>query len=360
MHFDIVRGSRHSDVLENVMRTPIYTADLCDKRGFKCIAKKLQRHWPSAVPLRLSSAQEILSRGLGYRDLHDLQQSSEKCDRQAPVPTQPEVRDGICTSIIVFCQSSNITDIDDNKISQLVMSLPLQQLCVYKSAVQGQTLKVTEEEPLESCEGKKEVQSPVPRRRSNDVNRSGILSSNHKLTSRPMKLISLDGLKSAWEVVLRRGSLRDQSLFAVLLYGIRANDVRATKAHDISSYNSHTLIRLRSRKSPERKFDVFLPPDIGASIVWYIHKARLSENDYLFPSAKNPALPMRADEMNRIIVPYLREALGNDAQMSAHNIRQSVAAIAFEDGGISLSHMRSLFSHMALRAYLAGQKKPKE
>lgn len=341
------------------MRTPIYTADLCDKRGFKCIAKKLQRNWPSAVPLKLSSAQEILSRGLGYRDLHDLQQSSEKCDHQAPIPTQPEVRDGICTSIIVFCQSRNITDIDDSKITLLVMSLPLQQLCVYKSVVQGQTWIITEEEPLQSCEGKREVQSPVPRKRSNDVSRSGIPNSNHKLTS-SRKLISLDGLKSVWEVVLRRGSLRDQSLFAVLLQGLRSNDVRAAKARDISCGDSHTLIRLRSSKAPEREFDVFLPPDTGASIVRYLHKARLSENDYLFPSAKNPALPMRADEMNKLIVSYLREALGNDAQMSAHKIRQSVGAIAFEACGLSLSHMKSLFLHMALRAYLAEQKKPKE
>lgn len=342
------------------MRTPIYTADLCDKRGFKCIAKKLQRNWPSAVPLKLSSAQEILSRGLGYRDLHDLQQSSEKCDHQAPVPTQPEVRDGICTSIIVFCQSRGITDIDDSKITLLVMSLPLQQLCVYKSAVQGQAWTITKEEPLKSCEGKKEVQSPVPRQRSNDVNRSGIPNSNHKLTSSRMKLISLDGLKSVWEVVLRRGSLRDQSLFAVLLQGLRSNDVKAAKARDISCGDSHTLIRLRSSKAHEREFDVFLPPDTGASIVRYIHKARLSENDYLFPSAKNPALPMRADEMNRIIVSYLREALGNDAQMSAHKIRLSVAASAFKAGAVSPSEMKGYLSHLAFLPYLFGQKKPKE
>ena len=41
-------GSRHPD-MENVMRVPIYTADLSDKRGFKRIAKKLQKNWPSGT-----------------------------------------------------------------------------------------------------------------------------------------------------------------------------------------------------------------------------------------------------------------------------------------------------------------------
>lgn len=344
------------------MRTPIYTADLCDKRGFKRIAKKLQRNWPSAVPLRLSSAQEILSRGLGYRDLHDLQQSSDKCDRHAPVPTQSEARDGISTSIFVFCRSREITDIDENNVAHLVTLLPLHELSVYQNVGQGETLTLSGEELLKPSEGNRQEQTPVGhRRRTKHVDPSDSVDSNRTLTNRPLKLISSDGLKSVWEVVLRRGSLRDQSLFAVLLQGLRPNDVRTAKACDISSYNSHTLIRLRSSKAPEREFDVFLPPGTGASIAWYIHKAGLSENDHLFPSAKNPALPMRADEINRIIVSYLREALGNDAQMSAHKIRQSVAASAFKACAVSPSEMKGYLSHLAFLPYLFGQKKkPKE
>ncbi|MCK1791692.1 tyrosine-type recombinase/integrase [Pseudomonas violetae] len=343
------------------MRIPIYTVDFCDKCGFKRIAKKLQRSWPSVIPLMLSSAQEILSRGFGYRDLHDLRQSSDKFDRLAPVPTQSEVRDGISTSIFVFCRSREITDIDENDVAHLVTLLPLQELSVYQHVGQGETLPLSGEELLKPSEGHRRAQSPVThRRRTEHVDQPNSVDTNRNHTSRPLELISLDGLKSLWEVVLRRGSFRDQSLFAILLQGIRPHEVRATKAHDISSYNSHTLIRLYSSKAPEREFNVGLPPSSGASIARYIRNAGLSENDYLFPSASNATLPMRADEMNKIIVSYLHEALGNDAQMSAHKIRQSVAAIAFEACGLSLSQVKSHLSHHGIPPYLIGQKKPKE
>ena len=343
------------------MRIPIYTADLSDKRGFKRIAKKLQRSWPSVVPLMVSSAQEILSRGLGYCDLHDLQQSSDKCDRHAPVPTQSEARDGISTSIFVFCQSKEITDIDENNVAHLVTLLPLQELSVYQNVGQGETLALSGEELLNPSEGNRQTQSPVAhRRRTKHVDQSDSVDLNRKLTNRPLKLISSDGLKSVWDLVLRRGSLRDQSLFAVLLQGLRPNDVRAAKAHDISCDDSHTLIRLHSSKAPEREITAFLSPGFGTLIARYIHKAELSEGDYLFPSTTDATRPMSAEKMNQIIVSYLREALGNDAQMSAHKIRQSVAAIAFKTCGLSLSQMKSHFSHLAILPYLIGQKKPKD
>jgi len=343
------------------MRIPIYSADLTDKRGVKRIAKKLQRSWPSAVPLRLSSAQEILSRGLGYRDLHDLQQSSDKFDGHAPVPTPSEVRDGISTSIFVFCRSREITDIDENNVAHLVTLLPLQELSVYQNVGQGETLTLSGEELLTPPEGNRQTQPPVAhRRRTKHVDQSDSVDSNRKLTNRPLKLISSDGLKSVWEVALRRGSLRDQSLFAVLLQGSRPHDVRAAKARDISSYNSHTLIRLRSSKAPEREINVFLPSGNGASIARYIHKAGLSKDDYLFPSATDAKLPMRADEMNKIISSYLREALGNVAQISGHKLRQSVIANMMKAGAPSLSELMRHVSHTT-HPYLAEwMKKSKE
>lgn len=343
------------------MRIPIYTADLCDKRGFKRIAKKLQRSWPSAVLLRLSSAQEILSRGLGYRDLHDLWQSSDKCDRHAPVPTQSEARDGIGTSIFVFCRSRDITDIDENNVAHLVTLLPLQELSVYQNVGQGETLTLPGEEPHKPSEGNRQAQSPVAHwRRIKHVDQSDSVDSNRKLTNRPLKLISSDGLKSIWEVVLRRGSLRDQSLFAVLLQGLRPNEVRAAKARDISCDDSHTLIRLRSTKASERELNAFLSPGFGTLITRYIHKAELSEGDCLFPSSIDATRPMSAEKMNQIIVSYLREALGNDAQMSAQTIRQSVAAKAFKACGLPLSQLKSHLSHHGILPYLIRQKKPKE
>ena len=83
-------GSRHPDMV-NVMRVSIYTAYLSDKRGFKRIAKKLQKNWPSGTPMSLASDQAILSRGLGYRDFHDIQQSAETTGSKAHKPTQNDI-----------------------------------------------------------------------------------------------------------------------------------------------------------------------------------------------------------------------------------------------------------------------------
>ena len=120
------------------MRFPIYTLDLTPKRRFKRIANVLRRHWPIANDISLMTAQEILARGLGYRDFHDVSQSSKNCSQDAPVPTLPEVRDNISTSIFQFLKSSNAAGIDDNDIEGLVMLLPLHELLAFHSFRQGQ------------------------------------------------------------------------------------------------------------------------------------------------------------------------------------------------------------------------------
>jgi hypothetical protein len=124
--------------MESVMRVPIYTADLNDKRGFNHIAKKLQQNWPSVTPLSLASAQGILSRGLGYRDFHDLQQSASEGDLLATLAKQNEAREGISTSIFAYCQSSKIPSMNRSDLDRLVKLLPLQEFRVFQGSDLGQ------------------------------------------------------------------------------------------------------------------------------------------------------------------------------------------------------------------------------
>ena len=107
------------------MRVPISLADLRVKYGFNRIAKKLQRNWRSTFSLSLASSQEILSKGLGYQDHHDLQKSANEHDKTVAVPTQDEVRDGISNSITDFCQSKKVTDMSERDVNHLVRLLPL-------------------------------------------------------------------------------------------------------------------------------------------------------------------------------------------------------------------------------------------
>lgn len=59
------------------MRVPICQQDLIAGSGFKRLAKRLKRDWPGTEPLRLSEAQEILARCLGYGSYHEVDQSAK-------------------------------------------------------------------------------------------------------------------------------------------------------------------------------------------------------------------------------------------------------------------------------------------
>jgi hypothetical protein len=54
---------------------------------------------------------------------------------------------------------------------------------------------------------------------------------------------------------------------------------------------------------------VILSSDSATLFERYIEAANLSAGDYLFPSAGNAKRPMSTEELNRIVQPYLLEAL---------------------------------------------------
>lgn len=322
------------------MRVLIYTADLRDKRGFKRIAKKLQKNWPGGTPLSLTCAQAILSRGLGYRDFHDVQQSAEESDSNSPSPTQNEARDRISTSIFAFCQTSKITDIEETDLDRLVKLLPLQELHAFKEfkpkylanspepTVLAPPLDAARELPGSSDETSTDQASPP-------VNVG--LKRRHSVP--PLNLIDEKGLKLLWEVVQRKGSLRDQSCIAMLLQGLRPHDLKLAKSHDFSRSDSGVLMRVQFAKSSSKQAAAFLPGSFGQVVGRYIQEAGLSANDYLFSSDKDATLPMSSREMSRMIHSYLRLALADPEQRSTHKIRRSVIANTMKAGALSVSDL---------------------
>jgi hypothetical protein len=345
------------------MRVPIYTADLSDKRGFKRIAKKLQRNWPDVTPLNLASAQGILSRGLGYRDFHDLQQSAEEGDLHATLSTQNEARDGISTSIFAFCQASKFTSIiNETDVDRLVKLLPLHELGVFQGLNPGHPADLPAPTVLDTpLDAGRELPDP-----SNEIsaNHAGLptnadLKLSHSVP--PIKFIDEKGLKLLWEVVQRKGNLRDQSCFAMLLHGLRPHDLKLAKPHDFSRFDSGVLMRVRYAKSSSKEGSAFLPGSFGQVVGRYIQEAGLSVNDYLFSSKVDATVPMSSHEMSRMIGSYLREALVDPEQRSTHRIRQSVIANAMKSGAISVSDLMGHSSPPKTLDYIRGvKKKPKE
>lgn len=241
------------------MRIPIYTADLSDKRGFKRIAKKLQRNWPSATPLTLASAQTILSRGLGYRDYHDLQQSAEEDDLHAASATPNEARDGISTSIFAFCQASKITGVDQTDLEGLVKVLPLQELRAFQGFNAGLPADFCAPSAIDtSIDTTRKPPDPSNEIIATQVGQPTNVGLKFRHSVPPIKLIDMNGLKLLWEVVQRRGNLRDQSCFALLLQGLRPNDFKLARPHDFSPFKSGVRMRIRVAKARSQQASIVL------------------------------------------------------------------------------------------------------
>lgn len=344
------------------MRVPIYAADLSDKRGFKRIAKKLQRNWPSVTPLSLACAQAILSRGLGYRDFHDLQQSAEEGDLHTTLATPNEARDGISTSIFAFCQSNKVTSIDETDLDRLVKLLPLQELLAFQIFAPAKTKDPAAPAfPNPTVNADQKLPNASEETHLNHVGQPVNVDLTVRHSVPAPKLIDKKGLRVIWEVVQRRGNLRDQSLLAMLLQGLRPHDLKLAKPHDFSDFNSGVLMRVRFAKSSSKQGSAFLSDSFGHVVGGYIKEAGLSVNDYLFPSKEDASVPMSSQEMSRIIGSYLREALTDPAQRSVHRIRQSVIANTMRASAISVSDLMGHSSPPTTLDYVSGlRKKPKE
>ena len=344
------------------MRVTIYTADLSDKRGFKRIAKKLQKNWPRGTPMSLASAQAILSRGLGYRDFHDIQQSAETTDSKALKPTQSDVRGCIRTSIISFCQASKIIDIEEIDIDRLVKLLPLQELGAFQDFDHGHQADSSALTVLaRPFDAKPEFSGPSNQTSIDHAGQPTDVGLKRRHSAAPLNLIDEQGLKALWEVVQRKGSLRDQSCIAMLLQGLRLHELLSAKPNDFSYVDSGVLMRVHYAKSRLNEGLSLLPGSFGHVVGRYIQEAGLSVNDFLFPSETDARAPMSSQQMSRIIGSYLREALNDPAQRSIHRIRQPVIVNIMKASASSVSDIIRHSSPKTTLDYISGlRKKPKK
>ena len=307
------------------MRFPIYIFDLTPKRRFKRIAKVLRRHWPIANDISLMTAQEILARGLGYRDFHDVSQSAKNCLPDAPVPTLPEVRGNVSTSIFQFLKSGNVVGIDDSDIERLVMLLPLHELLAFHSFRQGQTADISKTHSHGSKVRSSQKSSETARGVTHEApDSSGTAPSDSASLVPSKKNLSEHELNAIAEVVHRKAIFRDRVLFSVLLSGIRQTELLQLRVENVIYTNRKVMLDLPSTKADANSQRSVLTPIDAGLVHGYIEKKALSHGHYLFPSSKNATYPMTIFELNKVFRSWLLEAQIDSTGLSVRAMRLSV------------------------------------
>lgn len=115
------------------MRIPIYPADLNPQKGFKQIAKKIQRNWPGSEPVNLSAAREILARCLGYKDYHDVTRSADGWSDDTTAPEIEDLRAAILVSLGKQLDAgSSSVSVNLERLTTFVERLPLTALQTYR------------------------------------------------------------------------------------------------------------------------------------------------------------------------------------------------------------------------------------
>ncbi|EPA96205.1 MULTISPECIES: tyrosine-type recombinase/integrase [Pseudomonas] len=309
------------------MRVPIYPADLANNLGFKPIAKKIKRNWPSSSPLKLSAAREILSRGLGYRNFNDVVKSSKSCPLNTIAPTLAEVRHGINTSILEYLRTECSIRLDPSALDSLVMLLPLQDFQVFRGSSHTQRTRQLETPSLRTLPPFSEPEldvRPLEKENGQEVGSSGP-HIHCTQRSKSTRVMSPEELVSLKRVIQQKDSFRDGALFALLLSGMRSIEIVEAKVARLNSpYTSISWLAQKTRTQGE-KVKSIAP---AGALAQYIRGAGLSVGDYLFPSKNAPKAHMTDKELRKIFHSWLVAAQIEGTRTSIHSVRLSVAVHA--------------------------------
>jgi hypothetical protein len=346
-------SQRAADTLTHwraAMRMPIYPADLADNHGFKRIAKKIKRNWPSSTPLKLSAAFEILSHGLGYRNFNDVVKSSKSCPLNPIVPTLAEIRDGINTSIFDYLRTECTIRLDPSALDPLVMLLPLQDLQVFRGSSPTQRMQHLEAPVLRTLPPLPQPEHGV-RTLENENGQEAGSSDPHihcAQHSKSTRVMSQEELVSLAHVIKEKNNLRDEALFALLLSGMRSVEITEVKVDRLNSpYTSISWLPQKSR-IPGGKAKSISP---AGALARYIRGAGLSVGDYLFPSKNDPKSPMTNRELRKIFHSWLIAAQIEGNRASIHSVRLSVAVLAAMAGTPTPGILSGHYSPDILRYY---------
>jgi integrase len=265
------------------MRVPVYPKDLIRNRGFKSLAKQLQKQWCGLTPISLAYAQEALAQGLGYQNAHDLDKASKVCPPDEPVPPEAVVRRAIRSAIQATRQPEACLPVDQLELERLVNDLPLTNLVAFKR-----------------------VQI------SPDAGQSTLV----KLASGDQRGLTKDHVQTLEKILAESGGLRDRALFACMLGALRANEfLSARMQHGAAVY---------SVKSRDTKKVLDAIPDRHRSMFeQYIKTSKLSDGEYLFRAANIPGRPLSSNALMKICFSWARKANIDAGLLTPHNVRKT-------------------------------------
>ncbi|WP_422422170.1 hypothetical protein [Pseudomonas sp. GZD-222] len=266
------------------MRVPVYPDDLVPNRGVKRLAKILHKKWCGPNPVSLSHLREVVSRGLGYRDYHDLLQASKLSHAGEPSPVEAEVRLGILSALKAVLEPEEWPASDYAQLERLVATLPLFSL----TALNSQKLP----KPHTINEGS-----------TNPETRVHNLVTPYLASTVPQP--SSDQLRRIAGFVAASGSMRDHALLIFLMSGLRPLEFLPCKVDQIKRFTAgEPMIEIQAfRASTSRA--LFAMPN---SIHQYIQASKLSSEDYLFASDRDSKSPMTIVELRRIFACWARGA----------------------------------------------------
>lgn len=267
------------------MRVPIFPTDLAPKSGLKRLAKALMRRWCGASPMSLSFARELLSKGLGYRDYHELYQASKMAKRAEKTPSVLAVRKGILSAIQATLNPKEWLALDHEKLELVIATLPVNVLTAFKSPLAPRS-------QLGRVEQVKRIYGHL----------SGFRAPN-------TPLLTTEQLFQIGRSVIASGNFRDQALLTCLMSGLRPAEFLPTRVNQVLvSGFGETMIKFHRHKTSEKNLAsvaIIIEPD---SIHRHIRAANLLQDDYLFSPDGNPKSPMTAEDLLEICASWARIA----------------------------------------------------
>lgn len=276
------------------MRIPVYPDDLTSHRGFKSMAKQLRKilHGPSRI--QLAFAQDLLAKGFGYQNFHDLEQTAKTGSSTVPAMEHSTARQVILSGIQAALAHGDVR-VSEDELQGLIGSLSLDSLVAFR--------------------------------------RTPVLpsSTRQKLTKANVEAIG--------RVANASGSLRNRALFACMQAGLRAVEYRFAIYHN--GLGAYPMNKMLFGHVP-------LPNGCQGAIKKYAQATKLSEGDLLFPSTKGATLPMSAPELNKLLITWARSAGIDDGVVTAHGIRNTT--VAYEHG--LLARSSELMGHYPSRSSL--------
>jgi integrase len=266
------------------MRVPVYPKDLIRNRGFKSLAKQLQKQWCGRTPISLADAQEALAQGLGYQNFYDLDKTSKACSPDEPVPPEAIVRQAIHSALQATLQREAELPIDQLDLERLVNDLPLTNLVAFK---RGQV--------------------------SPDAGQS----TSAKRISGAQPGLTQEQLQTVEKILQDSGNLRDQALFACMLGALRKTEFLSARIRGGAAvYDVKTVdININVHDA--------IPPSRRSTFKQYVKASKLSEGDYLFRAANASDRPLSPDALRRICISWARKADIDVGLLTPHGIRKT-------------------------------------